>query len=93
MHFIPGKESNVFYTFITTNRCQETLQNLRVLTALRMEILRQCESPIEMNSFGGANDKRASSPEREAMLPANEKENSVHNNNSHRPITAPGKYK
>ncbi len=55
-----------------------------------MEVLRDCQSPIELNSFSeDMNDKAGKvSPEKQAMIPANDKEHSLHNNNTNKPVTS-----
>ena len=45
-----------------------------------MEVLRNCESPIEMNSFD-ADMNSTSSPENQAMLPNRGNDKSLQNNN------------
>ena len=47
-----------------------------------MEVLRDCQSPIEMNSFDVDMNSTAS-PEKQAMIPNKTNANSVHNNNNH----------
>ena len=55
-----------------------------------MEVLRGCESPIEMNSFD-VDANSASSSEKQAMISNRTNQNSVHNNNNH--ITSEGMFK
>ena len=46
-----------------------------------MEVLRDCQSPIEMNSFD-VEMNSTSSPEKQAMISRRANENSVHHNNN-----------
>lgn len=52
----------------------------RIALAFKMEVLRNCESPIEMNSFD-ADMNSTISPENEAMLPNRGNDKSLQNNN------------
>lgn len=62
-----------------------------------MEVLRDCQSPIEMNSFdveSNSVDVDMNSriiPEKQAMIPAKADQNSVHNNNNH--VQSAGMYR
>ncbi|XP_065067689.1 mechanosensory protein 2-like isoform X2 [Rhopilema esculentum] len=50
-----------------------------------MEVLRDCQSPIEMNSFEVDMNSKSGriSPERQAMIPSHETKNSLNNNSNH----------
>ena len=50
-----------------------------------MEVLRDCQSPIEMNSFDMEVNSKSDglAHEKQAMIPANSNENALLNNNNH----------